>query len=43
MSNEIRTGMPKRSVYENVRDRYTDVNVAWLPDCSDSVIHESGK
>jgi len=41
MSYEIRTGMPKRSVYENVRDRYTDGTGAWLLDCSNSFIHES--
>jgi len=41
MTNEIRTSMPKCSVYENVRDRYTDGTGAWLPDCSNCVIHET--
>jgi hypothetical protein len=41
MSNEIGTGIPKRSAYENVSDRYTDGTGAWLPDCSNSVIHEN--
>jgi len=39
MTNEIRTSMPKSSVYENVRDQYTYGTGAWLPDCSNSVIH----
>jgi hypothetical protein len=41
MSNEIRTGMPRRSVQKNVRDRYTDGTGAWLTDCSNSAINET--
>lgn len=43
MNNEIRTGMLRRSVYQNVRDCYTDGTGVCLPYCSNSDTNEAAK
>jgi hypothetical protein len=43
MNNEIRTGMLRRCVQENVRDWYTDGTGVCLPYCSNCDTHEAAK